>query len=209
VNCHGHDLQIDPQIMTPPDPLSIVPAAINHLLAQEAWARNKLAAHAGKTARFDAAVLQLDLTVRADGLLATAEDGATPHVTIRVKPADLPLILQNRERAFSWVGVEGDADFANSISQVSQSLHWEAAEDLSKLVGDIAATRLVAGAKAALHTMTATPKILAENLAEYFLEEKPVLVRPQAVADFGSDVARVRDDIERLMKRIEKLEGRL
>lgn len=179
------------------------------MLAQEQWARGKLAEHAGKTARFDAVVLVLDLQVTADGMLAMPEDDAVPQVTIRVKPGDLPLILQNRERGFSYVTVEGDADFANTISQISQSLRWEAEDDLSKLVGDIAAVKLVAGAKAVLRTVKTTHQKLAENLAEYFLEENPMLIRPQAVMDYGSDVAKIRDDIERLIKRIEKLEGRI
>jgi ubiquinone biosynthesis protein UbiJ len=195
--------------MIPATPFSIIPSTINHLLIQEQWARDKLVLHKGKVARFDASVLTLDLQVTADGMLAIAPKDASPQVTICVKPGALPLILQNRERAFSYVSVEGDADFANTISQISQSLHWEAEEDLRKLVGDIAAVKLVDGAKAALHTVKTTQQKLAENLAEYFLEEKPMLVRPQAVADFGNDVAKIRDDIERMAKRSEKLEGRM
>lgn len=185
-----------------------MPSAINHLLAQEPWARAKLAAHKGKIARFDLSILRLNLAVMSDGTVTVAADTDPPQVTIRVKPEQLPLILQNRERAFSYVTIEGDADFANTISQVSQSLHWEAEQDLSKVVGDIAAMRMVAGAKAALRTVEATGQALAENVAEFLLEEKPMLVRPQAVMDFGSDVAKMRDDVERLLKRIENLEGR-
>jgi ubiquinone biosynthesis protein UbiJ len=86
-------------------------------------------------------------------------------------------------------------------------LRWEAEEDLSRWIGDIAATRLVAGAKAALDAAQSTQRKLAENVAEYFLEENPMLVRPQAVADFTSEVTRLRDDVERMAKRIEKLKG--
>jgi ubiquinone biosynthesis protein UbiJ len=50
---------------------------------------------------------------------------AVPNVTIHVKLADLPLIAQNRERAFSYVRIEGDAEFANTISQLPQGLRWE------------------------------------------------------------------------------------
>jgi len=188
-----------------PSPL---PATINHLLAQEPWAREKLAAHAGKVACVEAGVMTVRLKATDDGMVqsATADENAT--VTIHVKLADLPLILQNRERAFSYVRIEGDADFANTISQLSQTLRWEAEEDLAKLVGDVVATRLVAGARAAVDTAKATQQKIAENVAEYFLEENPMLVRPQAVDDFASDVVRLRDDVERLSKRIEKLEGR-
>jgi ubiquinone biosynthesis protein UbiJ len=194
--------------MTLANPFFVIPPAINHLLGQEPWARAKLMAHHGKIACFDLSVLRINLTVTADGLVSMATSDDQPKVTIRIKPEQLPLILQNRERAFSYVTVEGDADFANTISQISQSLEWEAEEDLSKLVGDIAAMKMVAGAKAALHTIKTTHQALAENVAEYLLEEKPMLVRPQAVMDLGADVAKMRDDVERLIKRIEKLEGR-
>jgi ubiquinone biosynthesis protein UbiJ len=194
--------------MTFATPLTLIPSAINHLLAQEPWARNKLAAHQGKIACFDVAVLRVSLLVNADGMLSTAPEGAAAHVTIKVKPEQLPQILQHRDRAFSYVTVEGDADFANTISQVSQSLQWEAEEDLSKLVGDIAAARLVSGAKSAFRTMKSTQQALAENVAEYLLEEKAVLVRPQEIKEFSADVVKLRDDVERFAKRIEKLEGR-
>ncbi|WP_293776246.1 SCP2 sterol-binding domain-containing protein [uncultured Oxalicibacterium sp.] len=193
--------------MTSFSPAILPSAAINHLLAQEAWARARLAPHAGKVAVFDAGVMALRLKVAEDGLvqMTDAEDAAS--VTIRVQLSDLPLILQNRERAFSYVRIEGDADFANVISQVSQSLRWDAEDDLSRLLGDIAARRVVQGAHGALRGVQALHQSVTENVAEYFLEENPLLVRPRAVADFTQDVTRLRDDVARLAKRIEKLKG--
>ncbi|TFV89039.1 sterol-binding protein [Oxalobacteraceae bacterium OM1] len=182
-------------------------ATVNHLLAQEPWAAEKLARHAGKVACFDGGVTQVRVKVARDGMLQPAAADETPNVTIRARLADLPLIAQNRERAFSYVQIEGDADFANTISQLSQSLRWEAEADLSRLVGDIAATRLVGGARALADAARATHRTVTANLAEYFLEENPTLVRPRAVADFATEVARLRDDVERLEKRIAKLNG--
>jgi ubiquinone biosynthesis protein UbiJ len=194
--------------MTSYSPLStLLPAAINHLLVREPWARDKLAAHAGKILCMDAGVIAIKLKVASDGLLEQAITDGDADVTIRVKLSDLPLLMQSRGRAFSLLKVEGDAEFANTISQLSQSLRWEAEEDLSRWIGDIAATRLVAGARAALDTAQSTQRKLAENVAEYFLEENPMLVRPQAVADFTGEVTRLRDDVERMAKRIEKLKG--
>ena len=189
--------------MTP----SILSATINHLLAQERWARDKLALHAGKLACMDAGAFVVKLMVMQDGMVEPGALDAAPTVTIRLKLADLPLIMQDRERAFSYVKVDGDADFANTISQLSQDLRWEAEEDLSKWVGDIAAARIVEGARTAFATIKSTNQKLVENAAEYFLEENPTLVRPQAVTDFTDAVTRMRDDVERLAKRIEKLKG--
>ncbi len=180
-------------------------AAINHLLAQESWAREKLGRHAGKVACFDAGVAAVRLKVASDGMVQAALADAPVNVTIRVKLSDLPLIAQNREHAFSYVQIEGDADFANTISQLSENLRWEAEHDLSKWIGDIAAKRVVGGVRGALEAAKATQQRFAENLAEFFLDEKPLLVRPQVVADFSADVTKLRDDVERLAKRIEKL----
>lgn len=185
---------------------AILPAVINHLLAQEPWARDKLAAHVGKIACFDAGLLNLRFRVAPGGMLEAAPADIPANVTIRAQAIDLPLMLQNRERAFSYVQIEGDADFANAISQLSQTLRWEAEHDLSKLVGDIAAVRIVGSVKAVSENLQSSVQALAENTAEYFLEENPTLLRPQAVSDFGREVARMRDDVERLAKRIEKLQ---
>ncbi|OWW22817.1 ubiquinone biosynthesis accessory factor UbiJ [Noviherbaspirillum denitrificans] len=185
--------------------ISPVSAAINHLLAREPWAREKLARHAGKVALFDAGVVSLRLKATADGMVEGASPDEAQNVTIRVKLSDLPLILQNREHAFSYVQIEGDADFANTVSQLSETLRWEAEEDLAKLFGDTAAVRLASAARTAISVAKTTQQKFVENVAEYFLEENPVLVRPQMVAEFSSDVTRLRDDVERLAKRIEKL----
>lgn len=186
---------------------NFAPAAINHLLNNEPRAKARIAAHAGKVALFDLGILNVKLKAGADGFVEAAADADAPQVTIHVKPADLPLILQHRDRAFSYVRIDGDADFANAISQVSQMAQWDAEEDLSKVVGDIAAVRLVAGGKAVVDGVKSAQQNIAENVAEYFLEENPMLVRSRAVNDFASEVAALRDGIERLSKRVDKLKG--
>ncbi len=184
-------------------------ATVNHLLAQESWARTELKLHAGKVAVIDASPAVLRLRVASDGMVEAAGSDAAAAVTIRLKLGDLPLIAQNRERAFSYVQIEGDAEFANAISRLSQSLRWEAEYDLEKLVGPIAAVRLVQGAKAAVQGARNGQRKVAENVAEYFLDENPLLIRPVVAESFAADVTRFRDDVERASKRLEKLEQKL
>ena len=181
-------------------------ATINHLLAQEPWARKQLAVHAGKLAVVDTGAVAIRLLVDGIGMLERAPVDVPANVTIRVKLSDLPLIVQNRERAFSYVKIEGDAEFANAISQLSKGLRWEAEHDLEKVLGPILATRMVAGARDAVDFVRAGQQKLAENVAEYFLEEQPLLIRPANLADYSAGVTRVRDDVERLAKRLARLE---
>ncbi|MES2160359.1 MAG: SCP2 sterol-binding domain-containing protein [Pseudomonadota bacterium] len=197
--------------MTPPNFSAAAPAsaAINHLLAQEPWARKELQRHAGKIAAIDTGAVVLRLRVTADGMLEAAPPEEPARVTIRVKLSDLPLIAQNRERAFSYVQIEGDAEFANAISNLSKSLRWEAEHDLEKVVGPIAAVRMVSGARSVFEAIRNGHQKLAENVAEFLLDEKPVLLRPQTVEAFSADVVRLRDDVERAAKRLAKLEQKL
>jgi ubiquinone biosynthesis protein UbiJ len=180
-------------------------AALNHLLAQQEWAGAQLARHTGKLVCFDAGSASLRLRVVAGGLFEAGPPEVPASVTIRLKLSDLPLMLQNRERAFSYVTIEGDAEFANTISQLSKTVRWDAEHDLERLLGPIAAVRIAAGARAALTAAATTQRKLAENVAEYFLEEQPVLVRPLEAGQFSAGVTRLRDDVERIAKRIDKL----
>ena len=184
-------------------------AVINHLLAQEEWARKALARHAGKHVCIDTGPARLCLRVAADGMLEAGENAENADVTIRVKPADLPLIAQDRTRMLSYVKIDGDAEFANTISQLSNGLRWDAEHDLERVVGPLGARRLAQAGRGAVHGATGAGLRLAENLAEFLAEERPVLVRPRQRDAFAADVVRLRDDVERTAKRIARLEQKL
>ena len=115
-----------------------IAATINHLLARQPALQATLAAHKGKVACVAIGALTLRLQVAADGLLTAPSESANhpdteanPNVTIRISPADVPQILANRARAFSYVSLEGDADFAKSISEIANNLHWVAQAEAS------------------------------------------------------------------------------
>ena len=186
--------------MTP----SVIAAGLNHLLEQNRAEKSRLARHAGKIARIDAGLVDVRLTVEADGFLRPADPAAVPSVSITVKAADLPLLIQDRPRAFSRVRIEGDAEFANALSQLLTNLRWDPEDDLSRVFGDLAGVRIAATARMGLNTARSVQKSFVENMSEYLLEEKPTLVRQQSLRDFSASVSELRDDVERLAKRIEK-----
>ena len=179
-------------------------ATINHLLARQPALRERLRAYAGKVACIDLGLASLTMAVAADGLLETAD--AEPLVTIAVQPANVPLILSDMERAFSYVTIRGDADFARAISELAQQVRWDPEEELAPWIGDIAAVRVARTAKAFATSASSGARKLAENLAEYWLEENPMLMYRRAGDEFAAEVARLRDDVERLSKRIERLQ---
>ena len=180
-------------------------AVINHLLVRQPVLCHKLRTHSGGVACLEVGAIQLKLAVAADGLFQLAET-AEPNVTIRIKPADLLQVMVNMEKAFSYVTVSGDADFARIISEIANELHWEPEEDLAPFLGDIAAVRITQSARTTLSQAKSSGRKLLENMAEYLLEENPTLLYRQAGEKFASDVAIIRDDVERLAKRIASIE---
>ena len=187
-----------------PDRLLI--AAINHVLARQPALREKLRLHAPKAACIDVGLTRLNLAIAADGLLQPAS--SEPNVTITIQPSNLPRMLSDMDRAFSYVTISGDADFARVISELANELRWELEEELAPWVGDIAAVRIANAARQFLGTAKSTAQKLADNMAEYWLEENPTLLYRHAGEEFAADVARLRDDVERLSKRIEQIERR-
>lgn len=177
--------------------------ALNHLLGQADWARARLAPYAGKYARLAMPPWQLDFIISAEGRLEAAPDGA-PDVTMTLPP-DAPLLaLQGQDKVIAAARVEGNAQFATELSFVLRNLRWDAAEDLSRLVGDVAAQRLVQAADKFGNWQQDAARRLAENIAEYATEESGMVARPQEVAAFTDDLARLTDDIALLEERLNR-----
>lgn len=181
-------------------------AFVNHLLAQAAWARESLAEHAGKVALFDLFPVRVAVSVDSDGTLRPAPADASPAVVIKLTHATVLQILAEGEDAWRKVNVDGDTGFASAISKVASNLRWDVEDDLSRVFGDIAAHRMAeAGRSAAVWPRQAAAS-LAGNVAEFLTEEKHLLVTPLRAAEFVRDVDELRDAVERLDKRIERLQ---
>ena len=77
-------------------------------------------------------------------------------------------------------------------------------ETLSRAVGDIAAHRMVGGARALIELQAEAAQRFAEGLIEYAVEEKHLLVARADLDALAAGVARLSTDIERLEKRLER-----
>ena len=176
-------------------------AALNHMLAREPWARAALVPFAGRSARLQAAPFSVQLAIVADG--GFSADAGPPTVTIGVDAAALPRMLLEPKAALRNVRLDGDAEFAQALSNVLQKLRPEPEEELARFVGDAAAVRVVALLRAALAGAREAGGRLAVQAADYLVAENPMLVSRQEMEAFAADVARLRDDVERLAKRID------
>lgn len=150
---------------------------LNHLLEGAAWARGRLAPFAGRQAEFEMSPLRFSLAVAADGRFALpVEPRAEPDVRIAL-PALSPLLLaEGIERLVSDAHVTGNAEFATELSFVLRHLRWDVEEDLSRLVGDIAARRIVQTGRDCVAAHRQAFANASANLYEYLVYENALLV---------------------------------
>lgn len=183
-------------------------AFANHLLAAEDWATARLKPFAGQTARLEVGPLALPLRIDGDGRLRRGDKLGETGVSIRL-PDDTPLRwLTDRASVFAAARISGSADFAEALAFVFRNLRWDVEADLAGVVGDIAAHRLLRGARELGAWQGRQLRNLAANVAEFLTEERPTLARAADVSAFCSAVDALRDDCTRLESRLLKHAGR-
>lgn len=180
--------------------------ALNHLLAQNAWAQKALQAHAGKIVALRLASLEFRLSILEDGQLASAAEDAGIDARLALPPgAALRFLVEHRLDA-SPLSMSGDHALATTIGKVLQGLRWDAEEDLSRLIGDIPAHQLTLAGLKIKNELSRQAWSLAGMLAEYWQEEQPLIAKRRHLAEFSREVDALRDDAERLAKRVAKRE---
>ncbi|EXI71380.1 MAG TPA: hypothetical protein PK440_03280 [Candidatus Accumulibacter phosphatis] len=181
---------------------------VNHVLAADDWARERLATFAGKTASVHVGAHELlRVAIDEQGLLRRSPPGTTMTVRIEL-PSDAPArLLGDRATLFSAATIAGSADLAETLGLVFRNLHWDVEEDLSQVFGDIVARRgLQLGRQVARWHWQGANR-LAAAVAEYLTEEQPEVAHRRDVEHFCGDVDTLRDDLARLEKRLARLEA--
>ena len=192
------------------DPLTLLErgavAGLNHLLSQQAWAAERLKPFSGQSVEIRCPPFpELRLRITDRGLLEGARGDAPSALVVKLKPGALPLLLARDETARSQIEIAGPADLAGAVDDLVSRLVWDVEEDLSAVLGDVVAHRLAAGGRAFAAWQRDALQRLAENLAEYWTEERPMLLRPRDAEQFARGVEALREDLAHLERRIERL----
>jgi ubiquinone biosynthesis protein UbiJ len=182
----------------------LIAQVANRVLDAEPWAKGQLAAHAGKSFAVQLAPFALQFAIESDGRLTSGD--ASPDVTIRLAPQ--ALFSQGPER-LKHVRIEGEAALAHALSDVAQQVRPDPEQALSGVVGDIAARRISQGVQVAFDALRAQGRRLADNAVEYVAHEDPLILARAPHEAFAADVRLLRDQLERVGKRVELLERRV
>jgi len=177
--------------------------ALNHLLAAEPWARERLAPFAGQSVELrNPPFPAIRLRVLPAGTVEAG--GEDPSLIVTLKPDALFSLARGPEHFLRSLEVAGDPAFASAVMALARHLRWDVEEDLSRLFGDVVAHRMADAARAfgAWHLDAA--RRLTESLADYAVDEKRVLIARPEMERFAAEIARLRDAVERLDKRVQR-----
>lgn len=182
----------------------------NRVLADYPLARERLRSHTGKHIGASVGPVTTTLRVTAAGdVEMVGEKGVgantAPDVAFQIPLSLLPSLVRGDESAFSRVAFTGDSEFASTLATIARHVEWDVEEDLSKVVGDIAAHRAVSTLKNAATWQQDASKRVTENVAEYLTEERRAFITESDLETLARANETLRDDIARLDARIAQL----
>lgn len=179
---------------------------INHVLQASPWATERLRAHAGSHVGCVLGSLRCVMQIDPRGFLQASES-TTTDVLIQFPDDFLLTALVDRSKLMSSARISGAADVAETLAFVFRNLRWDAEGDLADWVGDIPARRLSLAGAALLASTQASGRRVLQNIREFATEESGLLALADEIKEYASEVDRLRDDVARLEKRLQRLEG--
>ncbi|MDR2195216.1 MAG: hypothetical protein LBE50_01250 [Gallionellaceae bacterium] len=181
-------------------------ALLNHLLAQNSWALSRLGHFAGRTVRFNLAPFSFTCAVQQDGLLHEAASDAA-DATFTISPSLLPRLALQDDAAYAQIESSGDPLLIEAILFIARHVRWDAAEDLSRVTGDVAAERIVGFVADTNRQVRDGARNVSQALTEYWTEERPLLATPSQIEGFAREVESLHEALERLEQRVNRFAG--
>ncbi|MDA0705738.1 MAG: SCP2 sterol-binding domain-containing protein [Proteobacteria bacterium] len=145
-----------------------------------------------------------------DRVTLSTEYGDEPDVVISASLITLTRMLGGSGEAAIRDGdveLTGDAAIAQRFQKLLGYAKPDVEEEMSRVVGDMAAHRLAEIARGIGIWARAARSTIGDNVREYLQEESRDLPTRYEVDRFGTRLGVLRDDVERLAARLQRLEG--
>jgi ubiquinone biosynthesis protein UbiJ len=190
--------------------LAPLEAVLNRNIAASSEARRLCQRLQGKVLSLHMTGLPLSLFFRCDGERMTIDtaDADPPAAALSGTPlAFLRLAGPQPEAAIRGgsIHIQGDAEVAQAFSELLQAAKPDLEEELSRVIGDVAAHQVGNAARSALGFGRRAIDTLTQNVAEYLTEESRDLPTRIEADELFTAVDKLRDDVARLEARIARL----
>lgn len=175
----------------------------NRALAREDWARERLAAHAGRKLRIVAGPAALTLAINADGSFADSEEA--PDLTLTIPALRLPALMATPERWNELVVATGDPSLASTIGELAQTLPWFIERSFARIFGPIVGAQLAEAGRRLLALPGYAAERAGSSFASYASDESGLVAGARAGSEFAAEVAALTARVDALGERIDRL----
>jgi ubiquinone biosynthesis protein UbiJ len=191
--------------------LTPLESVLNRNIAGSAVARRLCRQLDGKMLALHITGLPLSLFFRSEGerMSIDTTNADAPAASLSGAPlALLRLAGPTPEAAIRGgsITIQGDAEVAQAFSELLKQAQPDLEEELSRVIGDVAAHQLGNVARAALGFGRHAVDTMRQNVAEYLQEEGRDLPTRTEADEFFADVDKLRDDLARLEARFAQLD---
>jgi ubiquinone biosynthesis accessory factor UbiJ len=180
----------------------------NRVLEQEAWARDRLAAFAGRVFTVSVGPLTSGMRIDERGMLETAATSIPPDLTLRLSPLAMPSFLAQPQRWNEFVEEHGDADLGGALKDLAQTLPWFVEQAFAKALGPLAGQRAADAGRALLAFPEYAAQRVTDSVASYARDEAGLFARADAMRRHADGVQAVEAAVAALEARIEALAKR-
>ncbi|MGE0115570.1 MAG: SCP2 domain-containing protein [Steroidobacteraceae bacterium] len=191
--------------------LSAFEATLNRNIAASSAAKGLCARLNGKSLRLQLTGVPVQFTLHAEADCVHLSTGADDHVDASLSGSPLGLLnLATQQTASSLSGssvrIEGDAEVAQGFSELLKQARPDFEEELSRVVGDVAAHQMGNTVRSLLGFGRRVGDTFLQNMGEYLSEESRDVPSKTEADEFNRDVDSLRDDVERFEARLNALE---
>ncbi|MBD8526332.1 ubiquinone biosynthesis accessory factor UbiJ [Pseudomarimonas arenosa] len=157
----------------------------------------------------EAPALALRLTVSEDGRLRVGPSEASePALALKATLGGLlGQLLPGREQgaAVGRMRISGDAELARRLQKIAGRFDPDFEAAFAAVFGEVLGVQIAKALKAGLQRGRQEARRLAQDVSEYLVEERRDLVGSEEQKAFFDDVDELRDDVERMAARIQRL----
>lgn len=160
--------------------------------------------------RLDAPPLALQLTVREGRFeVGPVEEAGEPDLAVRTTLSgllsQLPMLRRSGAPPSGRMRIEGDAELARTLQGMARRFDPDWQQPFAAVFGDVLGVQIAQALATALRQAGSFGAELAHSAAEYVVEESRDVVGRDELEAFFEDVDALRDGVERLSIRMQRL----
>jgi ubiquinone biosynthesis protein UbiJ len=182
----------------------------NRILEREAWARERLTAHAGQAFVVTVGPVATGFRIDATGLIESAPlSGGSADLTLSISPLAIPAFLSDPSRWDGVVTATGAPALAATLRDLSLTLPWFVEQAFASALGPIVGQRVADAGRRLLAFPGYAVDRVSESVGSYARDEAGLLARGDEARVPAQESAALAARVDALAARLDALAARL